>query len=146
MLGPMLKQNTRVCVCKPMCALVSTLGDEFDVAANYTFKSTKIWGSEDYCDAIYTTDSYQTSRHHILKARYLQHPNGHGQCPCFCSFLQSHVTSSLFSLNILLNALFSNTLSLCSSLNSQGPVKYKIFVIIYIKESPTNCEQTSVQR
>jgi hypothetical protein len=34
-----------------------------------------------------------------------------------CSFHQPPVTSSLFGLNILLNTLFSNTLSLCSSLN-----------------------------
>jgi hypothetical protein len=34
-----------------------------------------------------------------------------------CSFLQLSVTSSLFGPNILLNTLFSNTLSLCSSLN-----------------------------
>jgi hypothetical protein len=33
-----------------------------------------------------------------------------------CSFLQSPITSTLFSQNIL-NTLFSNTLSLCSSLN-----------------------------
>ena len=34
-----------------------------------------------------------------------------------CSFLHSPVTSSLFSPNILLSTLFSNTLSLCSSFN-----------------------------
>jgi hypothetical protein len=34
-----------------------------------------------------------------------------------CSFLQPTVTSSLFGPNILLKTLFSNTLSLCSSLN-----------------------------
>ena len=34
-----------------------------------------------------------------------------------CSFLHSPVTSSLLGPNILLNTLFSNTLSLCSSLN-----------------------------
>jgi hypothetical protein len=33
-----------------------------------------------------------------------------------CSFLHSHVTSSLLFPNILLSTLFSNTLSLCSSL------------------------------
>jgi hypothetical protein len=33
-----------------------------------------------------------------------------------CSFLQSPVTSSLFGPNILLNTLFSNTLSLCYGL------------------------------
>jgi hypothetical protein len=33
-----------------------------------------------------------------------------------CSFLYSPVTSSLFGPNILLSTLFSNTLSLCSSL------------------------------
>jgi hypothetical protein len=34
-----------------------------------------------------------------------------------CSFLQPPVTSSLFGRNILHSTLFSNTLSLCSSLN-----------------------------
>jgi hypothetical protein len=34
-----------------------------------------------------------------------------------CSLLHSHVTSSLFSLNILLLTLFSDTFSLCSSLH-----------------------------
>jgi len=34
-----------------------------------------------------------------------------------CSFLHSLITSSLLVPNILLNTLFSNTLSLCSSLN-----------------------------
>jgi hypothetical protein len=33
-----------------------------------------------------------------------------------CSFLQTRVISSLFGPNILLSTLFSNTLSLCSSL------------------------------
>jgi hypothetical protein len=37
-----------------------------------------------------------------------------------CSFLQSHVTSSLFGPYILLSTLFSDTLSLCSSLNFKG--------------------------
>ena len=34
-----------------------------------------------------------------------------------CNFLHSPVTPSLLGPNILLNTLFSNTLSLCSSLN-----------------------------
>jgi hypothetical protein len=34
-----------------------------------------------------------------------------------CSFLQSPITSSLFGPNIILGTLFSNTLSLGSSLN-----------------------------
>jgi hypothetical protein len=37
--------------------------------------------------------------------------------PSWYSFLQSPITSSLFSPNILCSTLFSNTLSLCSSLN-----------------------------
>jgi hypothetical protein len=42
-------------------------------------------------------------------------------------FLQPPVTSSLFSPNILLSTLFSNTPSLCSSLNrfDQVPLDYK---------------------
>jgi hypothetical protein len=41
-----------------------------------------------------------------------------------CSFLQPPVTSSVFGPNILLNTLFSNTLSLCSSLNVRDQVLY----------------------
>jgi hypothetical protein len=39
-----------------------------------------------------------------------------------CSFLQPPITSILFSPNILLSTLFSNTLSLCSSLNVRDQV------------------------
>jgi hypothetical protein len=41
-----------------------------------------------------------------------------------CSSLQSPVTSSLFRPNILLRTLFSNTLSLISSLNIWGQVSH----------------------
>jgi hypothetical protein len=41
-----------------------------------------------------------------------------------CSFLQPPVTSSLSGPNILLNTLFSNTLSLCSSLNVRDQVSH----------------------
>jgi hypothetical protein len=41
-----------------------------------------------------------------------------------CIFLQPPVTSSLFGPNILLNTLFSNTLSLCSSLNVRDQVAH----------------------
>jgi len=41
-----------------------------------------------------------------------------------CSFLHSPVTSSLLGPNILLNTLFSNTLSLCSSLNVSDQVSH----------------------
>jgi len=41
-----------------------------------------------------------------------------------CSFPHSPVTSSLFGLNILLNTLFSNTLSLRSSLNVRDHVSH----------------------
>jgi len=54
-----------------------------------------------------------------------------------CSFLHSLVTSSLLDPNILLNSLFSNTLSLCSSLNVRDEVShpYKTrgkIVVLYI--------------
>jgi hypothetical protein len=39
-----------------------------------------------------------------------------------CNFLNSPVTSSLLGQNILLRSLFSNTLSLCSSLNVRDQV------------------------
>jgi hypothetical protein len=41
-----------------------------------------------------------------------------------CSFLQYPVTSSLFGSNILLSTLFSNTLSLCCSLNVRDQVSH----------------------
>jgi hypothetical protein len=41
-----------------------------------------------------------------------------------CNFLHSPVTSSLLGSNILLRTLFSNTLSLCSSLNVWDQVSY----------------------
>jgi hypothetical protein len=44
-----------------------------------------------------------------------------GEAYKLCSFLQPHVTSSLFGPNIL-NTLFSNTLSLCSSRNVRDQV------------------------
>jgi hypothetical protein len=48
-----------------------------------------------------------------------------------CSFLQPPVTSSLFGPNILHNTLFSNTLSLCSSLNVRDEVShpYRLFAL-----------------
>jgi len=51
-----------------------------------------------------------------------------------CSFLHSPVTSSLLGPNILLNTLFSNTLSLRSSLNVSDQVShpYKTTGIIVI--------------
>ena len=41
-----------------------------------------------------------------------------------CSFLHSPVTPSLLGPNILLSTVFSNTLSLCSSLNVSDQVSY----------------------
>jgi hypothetical protein len=41
-----------------------------------------------------------------------------------CRFLHSPVTSSLYGQNILLNILFPNTLSLCSSLNARNQVSH----------------------
>jgi hypothetical protein len=46
-----------------------------------------------------------------------------------CSFLHSHITSSHFSPSILLNALFSNILSLCSSLNIKHKVSHTIRIL-----------------
>jgi hypothetical protein len=41
-----------------------------------------------------------------------------------CNFLHSPVTSSLLGPNILLRTLFSNTLSLCSSLSVRDQVSH----------------------
>jgi hypothetical protein len=43
--------------------------------------------------------------------------------PC-CNFLHSPVTSFLFGPNILVRSLYSNTLSLCSSLNVRDKVSH----------------------
>jgi hypothetical protein len=43
-----------------------------------------------------------------------------------CSFLQPPITSSLFSPNILISTLFSNTFSLYSSLHVRGQVSHPL--------------------
>jgi hypothetical protein len=48
-----------------------------------------------------------------------------------CSFLQPPVTLALFGQSILLNALFSHTLSLCSSLNVRDQARNTIIVVIH---------------
>ena len=56
--------------------------------------------------------------------------------PSLCSFLHSLVTSSLLDPNILLNTLFSNTLSIRSSLNVSDqvthPYKTTRIIVLYI--------------
>ena len=60
-----------------------------------------------------------------------------------CNFLHSPVTPSLLGPNILLNTLFSKTLSLCSSLNVREQVshpyktykEYKIYFINWVRKS-----------
>jgi hypothetical protein len=49
-----------------------------------------------------------------------------------CSFLHSPVTSSVFDPNILLRTLFSNTHSLCSSLNVRDKVSHPYKTIVGI--------------
>jgi hypothetical protein len=46
------------------------------------------------------------------------------QSSSLCSFLYPPVTSSLFSSNILLSTLFSNTLSICYSLRVRDQVSH----------------------
>jgi hypothetical protein len=60
---------------------------------------------------------------------WYDHPNNIGwamqiKSSLLCSFLHSLVTSSLLGPNILLNTLFSNTLSLRSSLNVSNQVSH----------------------
>jgi hypothetical protein len=69
-----------------------------------------------------------------IKPRFL----GHSAHNLLCDFLQTPVTSSLLGPNIHLNTLFSNTLSLCSSLNFRDQVahSYKTtakFNFVYFK-------------
>jgi hypothetical protein len=59
------------------------------------------------------------------------------EAPHYAVFLQPPVTSSLFGSNILLSTLFSNTLSLCSSLNARDHISHPCrntdkIVLLYI--------------
>jgi hypothetical protein len=65
------------------------------------------------------------------------HPPWLDHCNCTWSFLQPPVTSSLFGPNILLNTLFSNTLSLCSFLKVREQVSHPYrttgtIIVLYI--------------
>jgi hypothetical protein len=53
-----------------------------------------------------------------------------------CSYLQPLVNSSLFGPNILLNTLFSNTLSLCASLNVRDQVSHPYSRYDTLKQKP----------
>ena len=55
-----------------------------------------------------------------------------------CNFLHSPVTPSLLGPNILLNTLFSNTLSLCSSLNVSDQVSHPYKTTVYSFKCPKN--------
>jgi hypothetical protein len=61
-----------------------------------------------------------------------------------CIFLHSPVTSSLLGSNILLRTLFSNTLSLCSSLSVRDQVAHPYFFRNYTKRTmgQTCCTHT----
>jgi hypothetical protein len=74
-----------------------------------------------------------------------------------CSFRQPPVTSSLFGTNTSLSTLFSNTLSLCSSLNIRDQVSHpyrttgehihqreKIFGMIFVKKNKTRCQPVTI--
>jgi polysaccharide pyruvyl transferase WcaK-like protein len=63
-----------------------------------------------------------------------------------CNFLPSPITSSLFGPNILLRTLFSNTLSLCSSLSVRDQISHaykttgRIMVLyVWTFADPLNC-------
>jgi len=61
-----------------------------------------------------------------------------------CSFLHSPVTSSLLGPNTFLNTLFSNTLSLCSSLNVSDQVShpYKHLMVLSFCIHLCSCTMT----
>jgi hypothetical protein len=59
------------------------------------------------------------------------------EAPHYAVFSKPSATSSLFGPNVLLNALFSNTLSLCSSLNVRDQVSHPYrtsgkIIVLYI--------------
>jgi hypothetical protein len=64
-------------------------------------------------------------------------------CP-LCNFLHSPVTSSLLGPNIPLSTLFSNTLSLCISLNVREQVShpYRTTASLYVPRPPVGGQKT----
>ena len=76
----------------------------------------------------------------LVGLRTYQHPLYRSISSLLCSFLHSPVTSSLLDTNIFLRTLFSNTLSLISSLNVGDQVSHPYnttcaFVGMYSKRS-----------
>ena len=78
---------------------------------------------------------------HPSHSSRFDHPKNMGEnrslISSLCSFLHSHIISSLLNPNILLSTLFSNTLSLCSSLTVSDQVlhPYKTIdkiIVMYI--------------
>jgi hypothetical protein len=68
----------------------------------------------------------------ILGEEYKSHSDS------LCGFLHPPITPSLFGPNILLSILFSNTLSLCSSLNVRDQVSHPYgitgkIIVLYIQ-------------
>jgi len=72
--------------------------------------------------------SYSCYMHHPSHSSRFDYPHSSGEqyksLSSLCSFLHSPVISSILGLNILLNTLFSNTLSLHSSLNVSNQVPH----------------------
>jgi hypothetical protein len=60
-----------------------------------------------------------------------------------CSFLHSPVTSSVLGTNILLTILFSNTLSLCSSLNVRDQVSHPYYLSKMARHAHRNACRSS---
>jgi hypothetical protein len=75
---------------------------------------------------------------HLSYPPWFDHPNNvWWRSSSLCSFLRPPIASSLFGPNIPLSTLFSNTLSICSSLNVRNQVSYPYktvgkIIVLYI--------------
>ena len=70
--------------------------------------------------------------HNVITQKIL-HEEYRSLSSSLCSFHHSPVTSSLLGPNILLSILFSNTLSLCSSLNVSDQVSNPNSILLFFK-------------
>ena len=82
--------------------------------------------------------------HHLSHSSRIDHPNNIGEeyrsfSFSLCSYLHSSVTSSLLVLNTFLSTLFSDTLSLRSSLCVSDHVTFHLYMFRSIMEGKTFC-------
>ena len=85
----------------------------------------RLWVLQHCCHEAYCTLTRMSSFIHLdFTTRTILGKEYRSLSPSLCNFLHSPVTSSLLGPNTLLNTLFSNTLSLRSSLNVSDQVSH----------------------